>query len=571
LTESKNAKGGSGSTSVAAAPAPPTMELAALAQTPARTLATAFSNLVRSLLTSPATAPALAARLHELWRTVGATKLELSPDGLVSGGASLQTPHATWTFPLFMAGVRSIALKGEASPEDLIELGAQIAKLDVDEASQDAFQTWLWAEGANGFELGLLPSFVEQFEAISALDQGPGSAQAGGVSYALLDSDTLTRHELVYAHRAKALDLPLELFGAKARQREFEVSGTDLRQLRDKLQSPAHWVQSEIALLASCPQLQGYAAPARTANHLAALVKSDAQVALALLALLRRAATEFSNAIFADLARREIPSVLANQHGEICAAETALLQTLLTGETRWLPLSVALLCRAGSELGAVDPIAEMLHRIGVTAASLSPPEAAVAGAVPVPQPAAAVAPEAAVGFLRLVVRLSAQVPAPEAILRFSEIVGETLVLQYLESVPVQSLTPHWNFVAAGLRDSTPEVMERWAAHLLDPALPEGVALLGVWLPGKAIDAWAGKVKYAIARALCSNPKLRANLPLWLRNRGIALSLRLAVLETVQADPALAREVSGFQFSEWLEVAPMREALKAMRARLKASA
>ncbi|MFH1530988.1 MAG: hypothetical protein ABIK09_09685 [Pseudomonadota bacterium] len=129
-----------------------------------RNLAASLDSLVRSIRTNPGTVPMLIERTLGYWKESEHAALEFLPTGMQFGGNDVfdaDEEEGRWLLPAFMAGLRALRPWTDISPIHLEALASELADLSGSVEEIDCFRDWLWADGAEGFDVSLDLSFSE--------------------------------------------------------------------------------------------------------------------------------------------------------------------------------------------------------------------------------------------------------------------------------------------------------------------------------------------------------------------------------------------------------------------------
>ena len=135
---------------------PPTA--AAVSRSPAELVCSGLDALVQAALKADPTAPYLARRLFETWKTLGDRVVqvgcgELEMHGEI--GLRANSRRGGWILPAHLAGLRRVTMLEWAAFRDVERLGHVLALRNTDE--QALHQLWkrLWSGDAPGFALEL--------------------------------------------------------------------------------------------------------------------------------------------------------------------------------------------------------------------------------------------------------------------------------------------------------------------------------------------------------------------------------------------------------------------------------
>ncbi|MFZ5479461.1 MAG: hypothetical protein ACOZNI_22035, partial [Myxococcota bacterium] len=356
-----------------------------------RQLGHAVDALIR---TARARAPGvgeLATRALDLWRTSPRSRLEgsatsLSVDGVVALSASEE--GGEWLLPAFMAGLRTVALRPQAAPADLLALAVALGSLTPDADAIARFHDWLWADGAEGFEVEVTNSFTETGEALALASRSRGEdRRSDALAPIALGLVAMATAELDRASTSKEFSVPVEEWMASQRARRFEVSPAEFLALGAACDDAGTWTLREILTILRHPELRGRIPADRFARQAHARLAAGMDLAvLRGLASLPAEGEPWARDVLSVL--ETLPFATAIASGLSPTEETAEVVADLLGRTAvpglTAELARALLARATRAPMEAGWVVAIVRRHGVDAfvetacpASL-PPELAVA-------------------------------------------------------------------------------------------------------------------------------------------------------------------------------------------------
>jgi len=129
-----------------------------------RNLAASLDSLVRSIRTNPTAVPNLIERTLGYWKELEYEPLEILPAGMKFDDAEVfaaDEEEGRWLLPAFMAGLRAVRPWRDISEKHIKRLTAELADLSGGVEDIERFRDWLWADGAEGFDVSMDLSFSE--------------------------------------------------------------------------------------------------------------------------------------------------------------------------------------------------------------------------------------------------------------------------------------------------------------------------------------------------------------------------------------------------------------------------
>ena len=284
-----------------------------------RVLVNILDGLVRSARSRMPATHAIAGRGHAMWMERPEAELELSATELCANGETLLVASADegrWLLPAFMAGLRRVKMLDYATPADLLRLGTELSTLESTIASIGRFRDWLWADGAEGFEVAIDDSFSDDAEA-AFLDFETQKQQllatrmmaaetlcADGVGVASRDLDAA-------AHREE-FEVSLEAYCHRIGEGTTEVGQPELERLRGSCNESVAWGDGQVYLALAYPSLQAALPPEVLAGRMATLARRRADARfLGLVATIIERGDKAAQALLAALHAADVGQVLS--------------------------------------------------------------------------------------------------------------------------------------------------------------------------------------------------------------------------------------------------------------------
>jgi hypothetical protein len=193
--------------------------------------------------------------------------------------------------------------------------------LKLDDHALSAFRDWVWASGAEGWNVDTQMSFIEVFETVgdgtgNALDVGSMRASSMMLMDAV-DVETISSRELDSAALRPEFKLSIDTFSMGLRARAFEMNPVTLVQLRQQNARQEHWADTELQAVLTHPAMQNAMPIERISGRLLTALRQSLSVSL--LQSLRDigvAGTSFSERLTEHLIREGLIEVLADQSFE---------------------------------------------------------------------------------------------------------------------------------------------------------------------------------------------------------------------------------------------------------------
>ena len=523
-----------------------------------RALGGALDGLVRAVRADLGLANGLASRAALLWREDGLAPM-LFEANLLRVGAdealSASSEQGRWILPAFMAGLREVRPHAGVVPDDLRRLAERFATLEPRAASLAEFQEWLWADGAEGFDVKLEPSFVEMLDArghtSDSLRSGLAAVRAealfsvDGVAVAVVDLD-------VAALRPE-MQISLDAYAGAVMARELEVSGTTLRALGAACDDPSGWAVAEVAALLELPAVRAAVPPQRLAGRLGALVanRCDTRM-LALIGMLSRADDPYVRAVLAALEAQSVGRDIART----AMLEDPTTRAALVDALSRLPSAIAgeivagLLERAAETDLAVATLADFWREMGaVKFGDLTTRITSGAGTSRAGAALSNVAIRAGAGS-RDIVQIADRVP-------------ESVALAFLLGVPTTMLSAATEVLDRVIISAADrEAVVRLVAHA--PSAARATATIARLRRDRGV-AWPISIIVDLLRTAIAHGAASAVVEIT-RDRRVLDAVRLASLDALDHDRELQLAAARWTPAMLLESMVVRHATAAVRAR-----
>jgi len=249
----------------------------------ARIIGSTLDGLIRSCRVESPSVMQIAGRLLDRWRPFPDCVLRLEPTALYIGDVEVLTAQeddGRWLLPAFMAGVKTVQLGDDTRPEDLVRLASELAALGPSLASIARLRDWLWAEGAEGFDVLLDHGFVDGLDA-SMTDPVRQRAllealrSEGSVALGLM-AERIASRDLDAAAARDEFFLPLEAFSQMLSEGDLSLSSDETAGLSADCDDSLFWIDAQVHLAFAHPELQAQVPAERLARRALALVRSGA-------------------------------------------------------------------------------------------------------------------------------------------------------------------------------------------------------------------------------------------------------------------------------------------------------
>jgi hypothetical protein len=228
-----------------------------------RGLAASLDSLIRSLRTNPGAVPNLVERTLGYWKELGSEALEILPTGIRFDKTEVFTAdeeEGRWLLPAFMSGLRALRPWKDINPKHLERLAAELADLSGGVEDIERFRDWLWADGAEGFDLSMDLSFSEGLDtAFDDLERRRTDLAAVRVEVAqALDarSRRIASGALDTAALLPELQVNLGAYEARVDGGAFVVPVEEHKRLQDLCVDPNFWAEAQADVVLLHPLLQ---------------------------------------------------------------------------------------------------------------------------------------------------------------------------------------------------------------------------------------------------------------------------------------------------------------------------
>jgi hypothetical protein len=502
---------------------------------------------------------AVAARTTELFRENAALTLEVHPAQLRSeDGPALEASasEGRWLLPAFMSGLRTLRPREDLTIDDTARLAEELAAVRADVASVAALHDWLWADGAEGFEVQLHPSFVEVMEEVAETERLATEDGAVARAIAPLPASVVQQMQLRDADRAalrEELEVPLAEHQHALETGAYALAEADVDALRRACDDGNAWILAEIDAVLALGELRDAVPPARLARRIQSRMAAafDPRF-LTLIASLRDEDDPYRKALAAALETEETGAMVA-RHMRLDdeSAVQALARFAVTSAPAVChAVGRRLLDRAAAEEEAARALAWLLGTVGLPRFRSWIDEPSLDGA-----------------------RTTALLRAAEA----ARILVAGLV-ELLAAVPPASAVAAVTTVDPALRTRLVTAMISLAA-CADPASTEALArvaiadghspvlcAIGDRLLAGGAEGWTGRGLYAVCGALVATGHGAEYVVPLAKARDAGERVRLIAIDCVAERPDLAAEVSKWRIGEVLDPPAVRDRLLQMRAR-----
>jgi len=241
---------------------------------PKRALAAALDALVRSLRTVAADRNQSAAqRAQDAWRAVPEVELTVGATELCVGdevALDAEDGKGRWLLPAFMSGLAKIAVTPTATPDDFLRLAEELAALVVTNESITTFQDWLYAGGAEGFEIELRMSFVELMESIAGAPTPATSVSVlrGASTVSSNELIAISTRELDVAAMRREFEVPLDEFVRAKEEGAFTLDPSESVALQRAMDDPSGWIVLETDAVLAHRELKDLVTPSSLARRI---------------------------------------------------------------------------------------------------------------------------------------------------------------------------------------------------------------------------------------------------------------------------------------------------------------
>lgn len=511
----------------------------------------AFDALVRSIRGMADRDRQVAIRLLAQWKNLPDADLTIGPLTLTTGGVvAVEAGEHTgrWLLPAFMAGLTSVRLREGATPEALMALALELSSLSATEAAVERFSSWLWSDGAEGFDVRVERSFAD---GAGVADTGRAAgllAVRGATAVAMDGAVAIATVDLDRAAARDELAVSLNLFVQGAQARAFDVSPEVAARLRIDVDDAGHWAQHEIAAVLANESLRALVPPSRIAAGLLARLETHVLPLLPVVSDIAREPGKFHRAVFDALVAGGISETLARAFpSESDGASAERLAALL----ELLPLTArrsfaqTWLERAASKPAQREPFLALANRLG---------PARLHGLLDVN----ALTERGLLWWTRALLEEKKADALPELFNRLA-VERWTIALSVVPTTELSVLHRHIERALVGGGRPGDEMIEA----LLKDARPLVVNAL---LDGHG-HGWGGKAVHRVAKQAAADAKGRTRLVELVRARKAPETVRLAAIAALEGQAELEEAVR-WRMAEMLEPASLRSKLETLRERIR---
>ena len=248
-----------------------------------RVLGNVFDGLVRSARARMPTVSSIANRAAELWSELPdatfrleATRLFVDDTVVLEAGPE----EGRWLLPAYMAGLRAVRRTTFMVPGDLHRLAEELAGLESTVTAIGRFRDWLWADGAEGFEVAVDDSFSEDGDLLF-MDAETGRhdllamRMAAAAAFSLVES-RIASSDLDAAVTRAEFHVPIDDYVRSAGVGRLCLSDENRRELAQRCEDSTAWGDAQVFLALAYPALQSALPPETLARRLAALAATGA-------------------------------------------------------------------------------------------------------------------------------------------------------------------------------------------------------------------------------------------------------------------------------------------------------
>jgi len=524
-----------------------------------RILATTLDGLVRSCRAETPALVSIAERLLERWNQNPDVVIEVDAEGLRFDDEELLVAgedEGRWLLPAFMSGLKSIGLGTGPNEEDLIRLATELGALGPNLSSIRRFRDWLWAEGAEGFDIVLDFGFAEGLDAaLMDLDtrrerlMALRAEAAGALS---MDSLLVTSKDLDAAAARDEFQVSLDAFQQGLKEKKLVMDGEQATRLREVSDDTLFWGDAQVFLALAYPQLRDQIPPERMARRVMALLEQGAALRfLGFLAELRRRREDYVQELLDVLEKEPLAEMLA-QRVTIDEQTLPALVDLISAPPTPMVLDFCRLMveRSMEAEQSLQQLARLIVEAGfdvffskLDLAGLSPRAVIVLGKL-------VLACKGPVALLGDLVGRS----TPEAGLRVAASLPGEVLWRMKRPVLNLLMNAHPREAHALLRVLLADHTHEWASHLGELLLQSH---------GKGLP-------FPVVRTLCkvvAHKRLtRQFLVPLVRSREAADEVKLAALRYIERDAQALEEVAQGRFGGLFQSREVRERIKQARRR-----
>jgi hypothetical protein len=524
-----------------------------------KAIAASFDGLVRSIRSRGAQSQAIAKRTLDVWLEHPDSHMEVEATRAVIDGETGLTVGAVegrWMLPVYMAGLRRIRPRSDAGVWEMLRLAEEVAQLEPDSEALAAFRDWLWADGAEGFEIDLQLSFMEVMESIAHgqtwEDWAVSSVRSLGAE--VLDARTVrvSSRDLDAASVREQFQMSLDLFHRQARDGSLALSEASALELGLACDDSTGWAEIEMDAVLSHPELRATIPPDRLARRILSLISAHCDIRiLQFLSTIGQMDDAYSKGVVGALEKEPLGDIIA-RHIVIDGPGAAALADCLSRA----PVAISkgllhgLLDRAAGDATLFDALSRIVVMGGAAKLALViDPEALT---------------QVQAGTLA---RLLASAPGGLPILiQILDRTGHAARAGLMASLPLQALVPLRDRVHALFAKASEDELTPLATALTAARRPAEVRLLGEVVEKTKGRRWNGKAFRAALATLATGDGSEV-LVRMARSTAIAPEVRLLALRALDANPAALAAASRWRLAEYFDSAAVRERVREARRRL----
>jgi len=231
---------------------------------PGYNIAASLDALVRSIRSDSASIPRLIDRTLGYWQEWKLKELEIIPAGMCFQGKEVfaaDEEQGRWLLPAFMAGLRTLRPWPDIRTEHLHLICEELADLTAANVKEiERFQDWLWADGAEGFDVTLDLSFSESIDtAFDDLEQRRKDLAAVRVETAAafsLLAQQIASQALDAAAALPELQTDLGAFESRVDRGAFTIPPDEREHLELLCVDPIFWAEAQVDVVLDHMSLQ---------------------------------------------------------------------------------------------------------------------------------------------------------------------------------------------------------------------------------------------------------------------------------------------------------------------------
>ncbi len=518
-----------------------------------------FDALIRATRQREGGLTGMAHRITGSWAQEPSEPIVLKPDGLwFQGELGLEVSNEAcwWLLPAFMAGVREIRMEEDIHGEDMVRLAQELGMLELGGAALEHFRDWLWADGAEGFDVSMSLSFSEVFE---LLDTGEMSAAMFGApraeSIQAFDGArvALPSAEIAAASLRPEFNVALDMFSQGFKHRAFELTAELVTGVSDRVEDGGHWTWAEADAILAHPQLREAIDPWRLARRVISRMRHDLGPSmLTRLVLVYEAEDPFFQRMRQAMEQEGAATVVARavDLSDEAVREKTLEWLRARGDSEGLAW-IAMFVRAASDGGFSELLSVMLRQRDVLEVRRMVDEEALAE-------------KTAVAYAKAMVGAGCAPDTLASLLANVDVDASAWVMSDLDDFYLMSLDrPLKNALMRGSNVA----IERLVPALIARQQPGLLQIIGQVMNARK-DPWLRKVLIEACSALIDADMAKDYLLPLVRARSVGGAAREVALEQLKRREDVLEEAVKFRFSEFFENQDFRERIKTDRQRLK---